>query len=364
MKHVAIVTQDYAPDTGGVSVYWQCLLEQLSERFVVVAPERADAQQASRVIRIPFLYTHIWPRWLLLMFTLQKIIRTHAMGHVIVGQILPVGTVACLLQLLGKIEAYSISCHAMDVQQLTGRKRLLATLLLRRARVVFVNSDYTKDLVSDYGIDASKMHVVTPSVSKMQVASVVPTLVKQLQGKTVVLSVGRLVERKGIDTVIAALPQVWKYFPEVVYCIVGDGADRERLEELIARTIPASKRSQIVFAGEVAGNELASYYEAATIFALPTKQKNGDVEGFGIVNIEAASFGLPVVASDISGKTKSVVDRQTGLLVPSEDVAATAQAILELLQDTQLRTQLGEAGKRYAAQFSWQSSANVIERAI
>jgi phosphatidyl-myo-inositol dimannoside synthase len=143
-----------------------------------------------------------------------------------------------------------------------------------------------------------------------------------LRGKTVLLTVGRLSAAehgKGHDRVIAALPTLAATRPGIVYVIVGEGDDRPRLEAM-ARTLGVADR--VLFAGAVADAELPDYYRVADAFVMPSVQ-----EGFGIVLLEAAASGLPVVAGDIDGSADALADGALGRLVNPHDAPALARAI-------------------------------------
>jgi phosphatidylinositol alpha-1,6-mannosyltransferase len=163
----------------------------------------------------------------------------------------------------------------------------------------------------------------------------------------VVLCVGRLVERKGQDVLIRSLPQVAAAVPEVLCVLAGSGADRSRLEEL-ARDLGVADR--VCFLGFVPETELPGCYAAADVFAMPSRYlpSAGDVEGFGIVFLEANAAGVPVVGGRSGGVEEAVRDGYTGLLVDPEDPAAVAGALTRLLQDEGLRRQLGAQGRERA----------------
>lgn len=363
MKKIAIITLDYLPSTGGIAVYWSNLFKHVSDRFYIIAPP-ADVPVVDRVIRIPFLYSFVWPRWLRLLFRLSTVLRTHAIERVIVGQIIPVGTVVWLLHMIGVISTYYVSCHAMDVSILQGRKRAIAQVVFSRAEKIIVNSAYTQSLVIQYGVSKDDIVIVEPCPNVLPDSFVDIRKRHDMHDGPIMLSVGRLVERKGIDAVIAALPAVWNVVPNALYCIVGAGDDESRLRHLVDTTLPVTKRNQVVFAGRVSDSELSSYYKAASVFVLPTKENTGDVEGFGIVNLEAGLYQLPVVAGVISGKTKSVIHNKTGLLVQPDNKESVAQSIILLLTNRNLAQQMGQAGFVYATSFSWRDKAKQLEHTV
>ena len=146
-----------------------------------------------------------------------------------------------------------------------------------------------------------------------------------------VLCVSRLVPRKGQDTLIRAMPIVTRLVPDAVLLIAGDGPDRPRLEALAAQA-PADS---VVFAGEVPDADLPAHYAVGDVFAMPCRSRFGglEVEGFGIVFLEAAATGRAVVAGRSGGAAEAVLDEQTGLLVEGREPKAVALAIARLLLD-------------------------------
>jgi phosphatidylinositol alpha-1,6-mannosyltransferase len=169
--------------------------------------------------------------------------------------------------------------------------------------------------------------------------------------RPVVVCVSRLVKRKGQDTLILALPRVLREFPDAVLLIVGDGPYRQELQNLAERT---GVSQAVHFTGPVPWSELPAHYGAGDVFAMPCRTRRGglDVEGLGIVYLEASATGLPVVAGDSGGAPDAVLDGETGWVVPGGDPAAAADRILGLLRDPGLRTAMGERGRRWVEE-SW-----------
>jgi phosphatidylinositol alpha-1,6-mannosyltransferase len=173
----------------------------------------------------------------------------------------------------------------------------------------------------------------------------------------VLLTVGRLVSRKGIDTVLEALPLLLLRVPDLQYMIVGDGPDRPRLQSLVQ----ALKLQNVVsFRGEVTDAQLLATYHQAHIFVMPVReeQQAASVEGFGIVYLEASACGLPVIAGRSGGAIEAVRDGQTGYLVEPRDPEALAKKVLTLLQNAELRQQMGQNGRRWVeTEMNWDRAA-------
>jgi glycosyltransferase involved in cell wall biosynthesis len=170
-------------------------------------------------------------------------------------------------------------------------------------------------------------------------------------GPKTVLFVGRLVERKGVAYLIEALTRI-KTPSRLV--IVGDGAERARLEALAQRTGVADR---VTFRGKISDAELQRAYQSADVFVLPsTLDARGDTEGLGVVLLEAMNYGVPVIASRVGGIVDIVADGQSGVLVPPGDAAALAAAIDRVLGDPALARRYGSGGReRLQSDFSWEA---------
>ena len=169
-----------------------------------------------------------------------------------------------------------------------------------------------------------------------------------------VVCVGRLVPRKGQDTLIRAMPEVLADLPNARLLLVGKGPYGDDLQRLAKST---GVQESVVFTGAVPGDDLPAYYAAGDVFAMPCRGRRGglEVEAWGIVFLEAQACGVPVVVGDSGGAPESVRDGKTGVVVDPEDPAATAQALVELLSDDAHRKSMGVAAREWAEQWTWES---------
>jgi len=167
-----------------------------------------------------------------------------------------------------------------------------------------------------------------------------------LGDRPVVVCVSRLVRRKGQDSLITVLAAVRRAVPDVALLLVGGGPYRRDLERLAHERGVADA---VVFAGSVAHEELAAHYAAGDVFAMPCRTRRGglDVEGLGIVYLEASATGLPVVAGDSGGAPDAVLPGETGYVVGGRDPAALTERLITLLTDAALRQRLGAAGRAW-----------------
>ncbi len=176
-----------------------------------------------------------------------------------------------------------------------------------------------------------------------------------------VLSVGRLVRRKGFDRTIEALPTVLRRFPNLRYEIVGAGPDEAYLRAQVRKL---GLEDHVAFLGPIDDEAVARAYSRAWCFVLPTRNlAGGDVEGFGIVYLEAAMAGLPSIGGHSCGAEDAIEDGKSGLLVDGDDSRQIAQAILSLFEDPERAREMGEYGRERAeSEFTWERvAARIVE---
>jgi phosphatidyl-myo-inositol dimannoside synthase len=238
--------------------------------------------------------------------------------------------------------------------------------LVKAARVLPC-SRFTAELVKKAGGDPARIEIVHPACDVNRFRPVAPSreLRAELLGcaerTPVIVSVGRLVERKGCDMTIRALPKVIATFPNAVYLIVGDGPYRQELEAL---SVAVGVRDYVRFAGNQ-DEKLPDIYALSDVFAMPSRARleSCDVEGFGLVYLEANACGKPVIAGRSGGVPDAVTDGVTGLLVDPISPEEIARAISRILSSPDLAARLGDQGReRVLREFTWPIFAQHIRR--
>ena len=177
----------------------------------------------------------------------------------------------------------------------------------------------------------------------------------QIGNRPTIICVGRLVHRKGQDRLIAALPQIKRAIPNVVLVIVGEGPRGEYLKNLVTKL---GLQENVIFVGRVSYEDLPRYLNMADIFAMPSRSRlfGLEVEGLGIVYLEASACGLPVIAGDSGGAPDAVLIGETGYVVGGNDLEAIANTAIELLRDPVLIDRLGKRGREWAvSDWNWNS---------
>jgi phosphatidylinositol alpha-1,6-mannosyltransferase len=174
-----------------------------------------------------------------------------------------------------------------------------------------------------------------------------------LQDKKIIISVGRLVHRKGQDNLIQAMPAVLKKIPNAHLLLVGEGPYKKHLEKLVMKS---SLEQNVTFAGRIMYDRLPSYLSAADLFAMPSRSRffGLEVEGLGIVYLEASACGIPVVAGNSGGAPDAVLEGVTGLCVDGTNIEQITAAIVEICSDAERASHMGAAGRNWIVnQWRW-----------
>lgn len=237
--------------------------------------------------------------------------------------------------------------------------------VVRRADLLLPVSRYTASLLVPFGVPATKIQIVNNGTDPDVFFPVDAAQCAALRARLgvppgpMILTVSRLVGRKGVNTVLEALPGVLRAHPKASYVVAGDGPDRNALVALAARLGLAE---HVHFLGRIPYAELRTLYTTADVFVLPAREARPDVEGFGIVFLEAGACGTPVIGADTGGIPDAIEHGRTGLLVPPDDPAALERALGELLGHPERAAAMGAAGrKRVEDTFNWQRAADHVE---
>ena len=374
------ITQDFPPDRGGIARVYGELVDRIpSIQVSTVAACRPSMDESPRVHRMSFglgsahrpVNILRWARWA------TEFVRQHGISLVHAGNVRPSGYVAAMLKRKLGVP-YVIYVHGKDLlkERRKGRGRWLVRAgtreILGNADAIIANSAATASIAKDVLRGAGRpdavkrVHVIHPGAEPARFAYSNGARQKPLEsGKSpVLLSVARLVPRKGIDTVIEALPAILAFHPNATYVVVGSGPDLARLERIAANLGVARS---IQFVGDVEDDLLPSFYERADVFLLPTREilADDEIEGFGIAYVEAAAAGVPSVAANVGGVADAVRDGVTGLLIPPSSPDSVASAALRILGDRSLRMRLSEnARKTVERELNWDRAASEVSALV
>ncbi len=354
MRRTLIVTNDFPPRQGGIQSFIHELARRLpADALTVYAPRwegdaAFDARQPFEVVRHPTSLMIHSPG-----VTRRAIAIANARGAeaVVFGAAAPLALITpALKRSTGITRAIAITHgHEAGWAALPVARQLLHRIG-ENADVVTYLGEYFRSRLSGV-IPARKMTQLSPAVDPAtfhpdpQAGAAIRDR-HDLAGRPVVVCVSRLVPRKGQDTLIRAWPQVLARVPEAVLLIVGGGPYATSLHSLAMRTVPAAST---IFTGPVPLAELPAHYAAGDVFAMPcrTRRKGLDVEGLGIVYLEASATGLPVIGGDSGGAPNAIIEGETGYVVPGHDVSALASRIVALLQDPDGARAMGDKGRAW-----------------
>ena len=357
-----LFTLEYPPFKGGVANYYGNLGKYwpITEEFKVL-----DNNHNELIPRDDRGFLAWWPA----LSVFKRYFDKEKPDYVLVGQILPLGTVVYFWSFFRPIK-YAVFLHGMDFSYSlkTSWKKFLTNLILKRADKIICANSYAASKVAEFGPNfEEKTEVVNPGiigaapiVSENELAALRSQY--NLEGKTVLLSIGRLVKRKGVDRVIEALRQL----PEeetanIVYFIAGEGLEEKYLRELV----PIKFIKKINFLGKLTEDEKWLWLNACDIFIMPARDIRGDYEGFGIVYLEANLCSKPVIAGNVGGVKDAVIDNYNGLLVDSEKIDKIIEAIDKLVKDPDLRFKLGAQGReRAVSDFNWEKQVTRLSEII
>jgi phosphatidylinositol alpha-1,6-mannosyltransferase len=367
-----LVTNDFPPRPGGIQQFVHNLAVRQPAGSVVVyastwrGAAAFDAEQPFEVVRDGtgvLLPTRRVAR------RAAEIARSHGCDTVWFGAAAPLGLLATGLRRRTGIDRAIAQTHGHEVgwAALPGARGLLRRIGTGSDVVTYL-TDYQRvrlrralDGVTRLdrlapGVDIDAYH---PGVDGREIRRRYG-----LADRPVIVCVSRLVPRKGQDTLIRALPAVRRRVPDTVLLVVGGGPYRPALQRLARE---AGVEPAVVFTGGVPWKELPAHYAAGDVYAMPcrTRRRGLDVEGLGIVYLEASATGLPVVAGDSGGAPDAVRDGETGYVVDGRSPAAVADRIAPLLADPVLARRLGAAGRSWVERdWRWQAQADRMRKLL
>jgi phosphatidyl-myo-inositol dimannoside synthase len=353
VRRTLIVTNDFPPRQGGIQSFVHALASQLPPGLVTVYAPRwqgaagFDAEQPFPVIRHPTSLMLPVPS---VARRAAAIAREHKCEAVLFGAAAPLGLITPALRKHTSITRAVALTHGHEAgwAALPGARALLRRIGDEVDTVTYLGEYFRTRIARALSpAAAARMVRLAPGVDADVFrpgaggAAIRDRL--GLAGRPVVVCVSRLVPRKGQDTLLEAWPAVRREVRDAILLLVGDGPYRQDLERLAGRLGVAGS---VRFAGSVPQAELPAYFDAGDVFAMPcrTRRAGLDVEGLGIVYLEASATGLPVVGGDSGGAPDAVLDGETGYVVPGRDPASTARRLTELLADPGKAKAMGEKG--------------------
>jgi phosphatidylinositol alpha-1,6-mannosyltransferase len=369
---VLLLSEVFPPRTGGSGRWlWEVYSRFPAGAVRIAAGEHEDQEAFDRTHSLPItrlpLYLPEWgiSRWRGLhgywrnVRGVRRIIKQEAIREIHCGRCLPEGWVAWLFRRLYGLP-YLCFVHGEDVECAAASRELswMVRRVLAGARLLIANSHNTAGLLRDnWNVPAERVKVLHPGVDTTRFVPVPPDPdVRRRLGwedRTVLLTVGRLQKRKGHDMMIRALPHIRAQVPNVLHAVIGEGEERPVLEQL-ARELDVA--SQVQLLGEMTDDRLVRCYQQCDLFVLPNRQVGRDIEGFGMVLLEAQACGKPVVAGASGGTAETMRIPQTGRTVPCDEPGPLAELVAALLASPAEMQRMGQAARTWVVEnFDWVS---------
>jgi len=364
VSRTLVVTNDFPPRAGGIQAFVHgVLLHQDPDSVVVYASawKRAaqfDSEQPFPVIRHRSSLMLPEPT---VLSRARRIAAEYECDRVLFGAAAPLGLLAPRLRSEGMAPIVAMTHgHEAAWASTVGARSVLRAIGDSVDTVTYLG-EYTRARIAAAlrPAAAARMRRLVPGVDTEtfhpQVRADGSSLRAELglADRPVVVCVSRLMPRKGQDTLIRALPLIQREVPEAALLIVGGGPYRSKLDELVAQT---GVGGSVVLTGTVPWEALPAHYAAGDVFAMPcrTRNRGWDVEGLGIVYLEAGAIGMPVVAGNSGGAPDAVLDGQTGYVVDGRDPAEVARRLSGLLRDPQSAQEMGRRGRAWVEeQWTW-----------
>ncbi len=367
LDRMLLITWNYPPKVGGMEqLLYQLVQEIKSEvRVDVIAPynEKENSNLREEHINrskakglLGFFLHALWAGYR----TLKKDDHNLLFG----GSAL----VSPIVLLLGKITKTSVVIygHGLDLIYQNILYQSLIRFVLPRVDLLITNSAQTKKIAVEIGVENVKTATIPPGIhaDDYRGDEDQEDLKRKygLQGKDVLLYVGRLARRKGVPEFIKnALPEIVRRHRDLVFCVIGGNPEqslmhKENVRQRIEKEIQQKELHEHVrLFGWVDREVLLDMYQACDVFVLPAIPVPGDMEGFGIVLAEANAAGKPAVSTRIGGIPDAVVDGKSAILVDPQDWEACTEAVLRLLENDSLRREMGEYGSKHVREeLDWQ----------
>ncbi|WP_028477439.1 glycosyltransferase family 4 protein [Nocardia sp. CNY236] len=374
MARTLLVTNDFPPRPGGIQSYLHALASRLPpDDLVVYAPRwrgdshlTFDAEQKFQVVRHPTTLMLPTP---LVLRRAARLLRSEKCDTVWFGASAPLGLMANALRRAGA-ERILASTHGHEVgwSMVPGARRTLRIIGEHTDVVTYVSRYTRRRVASAFGPNAALEYL--PSGVDTDRFRPDPAARAELRARyglgdrPTILCLSRLVPRKGQDALILAMREIRRQVDGAVLVIAGGGPAEEMLRSL---AMAAGVGDDVVFTGRVRSDELAAHHTLADVFAMPCRTRGAglDVEGLGIVYLEASASGVPVVAGNSGGAPETVIEGETGRVVDGRSTPQIADVLVQMLSDRDAAVRMGAAGRAFVEQqWRWDHLATRLRQLL
>mgnify|MGYP000224005155 FL=1 len=352
MKKTLLLTENFPPKEGGSGRwFWELYSRLPNDKVLIVANDTPEGREFDNtheldIVRIELESTEwglastkglgfYWET----IHKVLKLIKEHDIEEVHCGRVIPEGVIARALKLLAGAR-YNCFVHGEDVETAaTSREHsLLVKNVCKNASMLICNSENTANIVRKLGFDSgSKCEVLHPGVdtSRFEVAAPDTSFRQKMgwSGKRVLLTVGRLQRRKGQDFLIKSMPALLNEFPDLFYAVVGRG---ECYDELISLVDQHELHDNVCVYPDMDDEALIKCYQQCDIFILPNRTIDNDIEGFGMVLVEAQVCGKPVIAGDSGGTRETMNIGKTGHIIDCSSTENLLNGLSPILRNREI----------------------------
>ena len=362
MPSVLLVTNDFGPRAGGIETFVMGLLERVPKGEVIVyTSHQSSTGEYDRRWRDDYGVEVVRDKSSILLPTprvirnLQKLVDERNLSTVWFGAAAPLGVSARWLRRAGAEHIVALT-HGHEVWwSKVWPFSWAISEIARSVDVVTYLGDFTHQAIARRFKDKNKLTKIAPGIDTEHFRPLDGRELREKYGiadRATIVSVGRLVHRKGQDRLVEAMPLVLKEIPEAHLVFIGEGPHRKRLDELVKKF---KLENHVTFIGRIQYSDLPRHISLGDIFAMPSRSRlfGLEVEGLGIVYLEASACGLPVVGGNSGGAPDAVKEGITGFVVDGNKLPEIADRIITLLKDDELRNQMGNAGRSWAME-EWQ----------
>jgi phosphatidylinositol alpha-1,6-mannosyltransferase len=378
MKKSLLISEIFPPKNGGSGRwFWELYSRLPNDRFVIAAGSSKQSDKFDQTHSLPvkrinlsstewgvksssgfkFYWRTFWQ--------LRKLIKDNKVQAIHCGRCIPEGMMGLLLSKIMRIP-YICYVHGEDVEAASTSRELsfIVKNVLKHAEFLICNSQNTAGLLSQWRVDESKIQILNPGVDSTKF---VPTerndKIKQQLGwgnRPTILTVGRLQKRKGQDMLIKALPNIKKSIPNILYAVIGGGDEQGLLEELVNSL---NLQENVLFMSEIDDDTMLQCYQQCDLFILPNRTVNQDIEGFGMVLVEAQSCGKTVIAGDSGGTKETMIEGNTGFIIDCTNPEPIAKKLIELLKQPEKLDTYGKLGREHVVNtLDWKAHKEKAEK--
>lgn len=358
-----VLTENFPPIAGGSGRwFWELYSRLDNEQYVILSNQVREASQfdSGQSLRI-YRSALASPEWGFRSFTglkfywncfkeVRNIVKREKIKEIHCGRVIHEGVTAWLLHLLTGVP-YVCYVHGEDVETaaMSREHDIMVRQVCKKAKLIVCNSQNSAQIVQRLGYASSdKVIVLNPGVDANKfVPAEHDTQFKEKMGwsnKKVVMTVGRLQQRKGQDKMIEAMSLIRESSPEAIYAIIGDGEDYERLHNLVKEH---KLEAHVQFYRDLSDQEMIQCYQQCDLFILPNRTIENDIEGFGMVLVEAQACAKPVIAGDSGGTKETMQLNKSGYIIDCTDAQNIADKVSALLADSDLCNEMGNVGRKH-----------------